>query len=106
MILLTAVVIIILWIVNYIDGEFMSGEKFTKDYECIADSILECVDYDIYKDDEYENDHELRDEIECTLRDEFEVMEEMYAFIESLQLDVTNDYKRDELLAKARGEDD
>ncbi|AUR87909.1 hypothetical protein NVP1105O_66 [Vibrio phage 1.105.O._10N.286.49.B4] len=29
---------------------------------------------------------------------------EMYEFLESLQLDVTNDYKRDEILAKARGE--
>lgn len=29
---------------------------------------------------------------------------DMYKFLESLQLDVTNDYKRDELLAKARGE--
>ncbi len=29
---------------------------------------------------------------------------EMYEFLESLQLDVSNDYKRDELLAKARGE--
>lgn len=28
---------------------------------------------------------------------------EMYEFLESLQLDVTNDYKRDEILAKARG---
>ena len=31
---------------------------------------------------------------------------EMYEFLESLQLDVTNDYKRDEILAKARGEQD
>ncbi|CAM0013893.1 hypothetical protein VPHK375_0077 [Vibrio phage K375] len=29
---------------------------------------------------------------------------EMYEFLESLQLDVDNDYKRDEILAKARGE--
>jgi hypothetical protein len=29
---------------------------------------------------------------------------DMYEFLESLQLDVTNDYKRDELLARARGE--
>lgn len=31
---------------------------------------------------------------------------EMYEMLESLQLDVTNDHKRDELLAKARGEHD
>lgn len=31
---------------------------------------------------------------------------EMYEFLESLQLDVSNDYKRDEILAKARGEQD
>lgn len=29
---------------------------------------------------------------------------DMYKMLESLQLDVTNDHKRDELLAKARGE--
>ena len=33
-----------------------------------------------------------------------ETASEMYEFLESLQLDVTNDYKRDDILAKARGE--
>lgn len=82
----------------------MSEAKFTKDFEQIADSILCGVDYDIYKEDINEMDCELRDNIEFKLRMEFGVIFEMYEFLESLQLDVTNDYKRDEILAKARGE--
>lgn len=52
--------------------------NFTK----IADSILSGVDYDIYKDDCNEMDHELRDEIEVMLRRHFAGFDEMYQEIE------------------------
>lgn len=103
----------------------MSKSKTTNFTE-IADSILCGVDYDIYKDDCHEMDHELRDEIEASLLHYFSGFDEMYQEIErehsallwEIQNYVVEDDKdatkleilkvaanrKAEILAKARGE--
>ncbi len=83
----------------------MTEAKFTKgpwDWECDNDTAT--IIQVFSESDEAKGDPGI-----CRLQHEpnaslIAAAPEMYEFLESLQLDVSNDYKRDEILAKARGE--